>query len=71
MCTVATAVKVMCKISALHFLGAMAKLRKTSISFVVSFRPSFLMEQFRTSWKVFCEISCLNVFRKAIDKVQI
>jgi len=71
MCTVDTDVKVMCKISALQFLGAIAKLRKTSISFFVSLLPSFLMEQLGISWKVFCENLCLSGFPKAIGKVQI
>jgi len=61
----------MCKIYVLQFLGAIAKLRKTDISFVVSLRPSFLMEKLGTSWKVFCEILRLNGFRKAIEEVQI
>ena len=38
------------------FLGAFAKLRKTTISFVMSVRPSYRMEQLGSHWTDFHEI---------------
>jgi len=39
-----------------YFLGAFAKLRKATISFVMSVRLSVLMEQFGSHWTDFHEI---------------
>jgi hypothetical protein len=38
------------------FLGAFAKLRKVTISFVMSVRPSARMEHLGSHWTVFHEI---------------
>jgi len=48
------------------FLGASEKLRKVTISFVVSVR----MEQFVSNWTDFQEIWYLRIFRKSVEKIQ-
>ena len=53
------------------FLSAFAKLRKVTISFVVSFCPSARMEQLGFHWKGFYEIWYLIIFRKTVKKIQI
>jgi len=50
------------------FLGAFAKLRKATISFVMSFRPSARMEQLCSHWTGFHEIYLRN-FPKSIVKI--
>jgi hypothetical protein len=45
-------------------LGAFAKLRKATISFVVFFCPSVRVEQLGFHWKDFHEILYLDIFRK-------
>jgi hypothetical protein len=52
-------------------LGAFAKLRKASVSFAMSVRPSARMEQLCYHWTDFREISYLNVFRKSVKKIQV
>jgi len=56
-------------------LGAFAKLRKTTIGFVMSVclsaRPSVYMEQFGFYWTDFHEILYLNSFRKSVEKIQL
>jgi len=46
------------------FLGTFAKLRKTTISFVMSVRPSVRMEQLGSHWTDFHEIWYLSIFSK-------
>jgi hypothetical protein len=43
-------------------LGAFGKLRKVTFSFVMYVRPSFRMEQLRSQWADFYEISYLSIF---------
>ena len=51
-----------------YILGALAKLRKSTTSFVMSVclsvLPSFRMEQLRSHWMDFYEIWYLRIFRK-------
>ena len=54
------------------FLVAVAKLRRATISFVMSVRPSvFRMEQLGSHLKDFHEILYLNIFRKTDEKIQV
>ena len=53
------------------FLGAFAKLRKATISFVISVPPSVRMEQLGSHWTDFREILYLNIFRKSVAKIQV
>jgi len=56
----------------LSVLGALAKLRKATISFYhVSARPSVRMEQLGSHWTDFREILHLSFFRKSVDKIQV
>jgi hypothetical protein len=48
------------------FLGAFAKFRKATISFVMSVRT----EQLASHWTDFCEIWYLIVFRKSVQTIQ-
>ena len=52
------------------FLGAFAKLRKVTISFVVSVRLSLRMKQHSSHWTGIHEIWYLNIFRKYVEKIQ-
>jgi hypothetical protein len=52
----------------ISFLGAFTKLRKATVSFLMSGRPSVRMEQRRVHWRDFHEIWCLNIFRKFVEK---
>jgi hypothetical protein len=58
-----------------QFLGAFAKLRKVTLSFVMSVRlsvrPSFRMEQLGTHWTDVHDIRYLGVFRKSVEKIQV
>ena len=51
--------------------GSFAKLRKETISFVMSARPSVRMEQLGSHWADFHEIWHLNIFIKTADRIQI
>ena len=56
------------------FLGALAALRKATVSFVMSVRFVFLsarMEQLGFHWTEFYEIWCLGIFRKSVQKIQV
>jgi hypothetical protein len=56
----------------LHFqLGALAKLQKATISFVMSVRLSVCMEQLGFQWKDTHDTGYLRVFWKAIDKIHV
>jgi hypothetical protein len=48
------------------FLGAFAKLRKGSIRFVTSIRPSVCMEHLGSHWT-----DCHDFFFKSVEKIQI
>ena len=56
------------------FVGAFEKLRKTTIGFVMSLRPSvcpsFRMEQIGSHWTDFHEIWYLSIFRKSDKKIK-
>jgi len=49
-------------------LGGFTKLRKVTISFVMSVCPSVRMEQLGSHWTNFPEI--LSMFRKPVEKIQ-
>ena len=53
-----------------RFLGAFAKLRKETTSFVMSGCPSVSTEQPSSHWTDFHEIWYLNIFRKLSRKMQ-
>jgi len=53
------------------FLGEFAKLRKATISFVMSVCPSVRMEQIGSYWMDFHEILYLRIFRKSVEKIQV
>jgi hypothetical protein len=53
------------------FVGAFEKLRRATISFAMSVRPSVHMEQIGSHWTDFHEIWYLNIFRKTVEKIQI
>jgi hypothetical protein len=59
----------------IEFLSAFAKLRKATISFVMSlrlsFRPSFCMRQLCSQWMDFHEIWYWSIFRKFVTKIQV
>ena len=50
----------------LAVLGAFAKLRKATISFVMSVRPSVRMEQLGSRWTHIHEISYFSIVRKSV-----
>ena len=50
-----------------HFLGELAKLRKATISFVMSIR----MEKLDSHWTDFHEIWDLSVFLKSVEKIKV
>jgi len=52
-------------------LGAFAKQRKATISFVVSVRPSVRIEQLGSHWTDFHYIWHLCIFRKSVEKIQV
>jgi hypothetical protein len=62
-------VPAMCSIPPI--LGAFAKLRKVTVSFVISVRLSVRMEQFGTHWTDILEIRYLGVIRKSVEKIQV
>ena len=48
------------------------KLRKATISFVISVRPSFAhMEQLRSHWTDLHGISYLSIVQKYVEKIQV
>ena len=53
------------------FVGALAKLRKATISFVMYVCLSVRMEQGCSHWTDFNEIWYLNIFRKSVEKVRV
>jgi hypothetical protein len=53
------------------FIGAFANLRKATISFIVSVRPSVRIEQLGSHWRDFLQIWYLSIFRKSAEKIQI
>jgi hypothetical protein len=53
------------------FLGALAKLRKSTISFVMSVHPSVRIEQLASNWTEFHKIRYLSIFRKSVEEIQI
>jgi len=59
----------------LRFLGVFDKLRKKTISYVMSVcsyvRPSVGMGQLGSHWKDFRGIEYMNTFRKYVEKIQV
>ena len=53
------------------FLGAFTKLRKATISFVMSVRLSFRVEQLGSHWTEFHKIRYLGIIRKPVKKIQV
>ena len=53
------------------FLGAFAKLKKSTISFVMYGRLSVRMEQLGSHWTNFHEILYLSIFRNSIEKIRV
>jgi hypothetical protein len=53
------------------FLGALAQLRKATISFVMSVCPSVCTEELCSHWNGFHEIWYLSVFLKSVRKIQV
>jgi len=57
------------------FLGPFAKLRKTTISFVMSvcssIRPAAHMQQLSSHWMDIHKILYLSIFRKYVEKMQV
>jgi hypothetical protein len=53
------------------FLGAFAKLRKATISFVTSVYPSVSMEQLGSHWKGFHKNWYVSIFWKSVEKMQV
>jgi hypothetical protein len=53
------------------FLDAFVKLRKATIGFVMSVRPSIRMEQLGSYWTDFHEIWYLIIFRKHVEKIEV
>ena len=62
-----------------EFLGAFAKWRKATVSFVIpvclsvclSVCPSVRLEQLRPHLTDFYEISYLNIFQKSVERIRI
>jgi hypothetical protein len=42
-----------------------------TISFVISIRPSFRMEQLGSNWKDYHIVWCLRIYRKSVDKIKV
>jgi hypothetical protein len=55
----------------MHILGAYAKLRKATVSFVMSVRLSVRKEQLDSHWMNFHENRYLSIFRKPFEKIQV
>jgi len=53
------------------FLGTFEKLRKATISFVMSVSPSVGMEHLGSHWTDFHENRYFCIFRKSVDKIQV
>jgi len=53
------------------FLGAFAKLRKATISYIMSVHLSVRMEQLGSHWEEFHEIWYLRIFRKSVENIQV
>jgi hypothetical protein len=53
------------------FVGAFVKLRKATISFVMSVRLSVSMERLGSHWTQFHEIWYLSIFWKMVQKIQV
>ena len=53
------------------FLGAFAKLRKATITFVMSVCPSVRMEYLGSHWTDFHWIWYLSIFRKSLERIQV
>jgi hypothetical protein len=56
-------------IAAYAVLGLFAKLRRTTIIFVISAFPSVLFEHLGSHWTDFHEIRGLNIFLKSVKKI--
>jgi hypothetical protein len=54
-------------IKGFQFLGAFTKLRKATISFVMSVRPSVCMKELGFHWTDFDETWYLSFFRKSVE----
>jgi hypothetical protein len=61
----------LCCLYFLSFLGALAKRRKVTVSYVTSVRPSVGVEHLTFQWTDFHYIWCLNILRKSVEKIQV
>ena len=53
-------------------LGVFEKVeKKTTISFVMSVRPSIRMQQLDSHWTDFLGIRYVSIFRKSVEKIQV
>jgi hypothetical protein len=52
-------------------LATFAKLRKATISFVMSACPFVRIQQLRFSWKDFHEILYFSIFRKSVEEIEV
>jgi hypothetical protein len=52
-----------------HILGAFAKLRTATISFVISGRPSIRIEQLGSHYKDIHKSLYSSIFRKSVQKI--
>ena len=53
------------------FWGPFAKLRKATISFVMSLCPRVRKQHFGSDWADFHEIRYLSIFRKSVEKMRV
>jgi len=54
-----------------NFYGAFTKLRKVTISFVISVHPSARMKQLSSHWTDINEMWYLSIFRNSVQKIQV
>jgi len=53
------------------FLGAFAELRKATVSFFMTVRPSVRMEQLGCHWTDFYQICYTHIFRNFVENIQV
>jgi len=66
-----TVLKYCCCLFFRLLLGAFAKLRNVTISFVMSVRSSVCTEQLSFHWTNFHEILNISIFRKSVKNIQV
>jgi hypothetical protein len=53
------------------FLGMFTKLKRATISFIISICPPVCMEQLGTQWTDYHEIWYISIFKKSVLKIQV